>query len=179
MRPNLRLSAAGNAFIAALLIALPAVAAINPAEYQRVASDVLRVHQSARIVQETSLDGHRVRRVTIVGEILEDRSNAPQQRIGRTVVIDYSTDLDARETAGKQWAADHGTMPGPQFMYDPDPPKVDETGTFWAHLAPVGTRLANVQRHAGAVATVGDDYQADGEVFVPAAGQYSFDLPMR
>ncbi|MFT3807821.1 hypothetical protein [Arenimonas sp.] len=168
------------ALLALALVALPALAAINPAEYQRVASDVLRIHETARIVHESNVDGQRIRRVTIVGEILEDRSDASQKRLGRTVVIDYSTDLSAREAAGKQWAAERGAMPGPQFMHDPDPPKVDAEGNFWAHLAPVGTRLGNVQRHAGAVATLEQPvYEAHGEVFVPAAGQYSFDAPMR
>lgn len=179
MRTN-TIPMARNLFFAMLVVALPAIAAINPAEYQRGASDVLRLHETARIVHESTVNGHRVRRVTLVGEILEDRSDPSQERIGESVVIDYSTDLDARDAAGKQWAAEHGTMPGPQFMFDPDPPTPDAEGAFWAHLAPVGSRLGNVQRHAGSVPTMAEQgYVATGAVFVPAAGQYSFDAPMR
>lgn len=168
------------ALAAVLLTAFPALAAINPANYQSVASDVLRIRETARVLHEWKVEGHRIRRVTIVGEILEDRSDVAQQRIGRTVVIDYSTDLDAREAAGEAWSKARGTMPGPQFTFDPDPPKLDADGSFWAHLARAGTRLGNVQRDAGAVATLEHPvYEIKGDIFVPAAAQYSFDAPMR
>ena len=51
---------------------------------------------------------------------------------------------------------------------------LDAEGNFWAHLAEVEGRRANVNRHAGAV-VVPDHYQHSGSVYVPVAAQYSFD----
>jgi hypothetical protein len=78
--------------------------------------------------------------------------------------------------AAKEHSERQGNMPGRQFMHEPEPPKLDEKGEFWAHLAKAGGRLGNVNRHAGAVVGIGD-YDFQGDVFVPVAGQYSFDAP--
>lgn len=165
--------------LAALLVGLaaPALAAINPAEYQRVASDALRIRETARIVEETEAGGERLRRVTLVGEVLEQgESRGPM--VGKTVVIDFTVNLTRRERASQDHAARHGRMPGPQFMHEPDPPVLDEDGAYWAHLAPAGGRLGNVNRHAGAVVGIVSN-EFSGEVYVPVAGQYSFDPPLR
>jgi hypothetical protein len=157
-------------------------AAINPAHYQQVASDRLQVHETARIVAESTHAGHRWRRVTLVGTIVAihrlPEGHVDAARIGRPITIDYTVDLDAREQAAAAWARENGSMPGPQFLAEPDPPTPDADGNYWAHLAPQGGRLANVNRHAGAVAAFDAGYQARGEVYVPVAAQYSFEPPM-
>lgn len=164
--------------LASLLVALslPASAAINPAEFQRMGSDHLRIRETARIVAESDVDGHRVRRVTLVGEVLEAQGT-PMDRRGETIVIDYSVDLDARDAAREAHARENGNRPGPQFMHEPDPPVLDADGAFWAHLAKSGGRLGNVNRHAAAVVVMDAKYAASGAVYVPVAGQYSFERP--
>lgn len=158
-------------------LAATAGAAINPAEYQRVASDVLRIRETARIVEQTEVDGQRLRRVTLVGQVIDEaESRGPM--VGKTVVIDFTVNLTRREQLGQEHAARNGNRPGPQFMHEPDPPVPDADGAYWANLAPAGGRLGNVNRHAGAVVgTVSNDFS--GEVYVPVAGQYSFDPPLR
>ena len=168
-----------KSLLAVLLLALAAAAgaAINPAEYQRVASDVLRIRETARIVEETEMDGQRRRRVTLVGEVIDEaQSRGPM--VGKTLVVDFTVNLTRREQLGREHRVRNGTMPGPQFMHEPDPPVPDADGAYWANLAPAGGRLGNVNRHAGAVVgTVSNDFS--GEVYVPVAGQYSFDPPPR
>ena len=157
-------------------------AAINPAHYQRVASDRVQVRETARIVAESRHDGRRWRRVTLVGTIVAihdlPEGHADAARIGRPITIDYTVDLDAREQAAADWVRRNGNMPGPQFLAEPDPPTADAEGKYWAHLAPQGGRLGNVNRHAGAVAVFDAGYRASGEVYVPVAAQYSFLSPM-
>jgi hypothetical protein len=157
-------------------------AAINPAHYQQVASDRVQVHETARIVAESTHAGHRWRRVTLVGTVVAihglSEGHADAARIGQPITIDYTVDLDARDRAAADWARENGSMPGPQFLAEPDPPTPDAQGRYWAHLAPQGGRLGNVNRHAGAVAVFDTGYQASGEVYVPVAAQYSFDPPM-
>lgn len=166
-------------FLAGLLLGLaaPAGAAINPAEYQRVASDVLRIRETARIVEELDVDGDRLRRTTLVGEVLE-QGQARGPMVGKTIVIDYTVNLTQREKAGREHAARSAGMVGPQFVHDPDPPALDADGAYWANLAPAGGRLGNVNRHAGAVVGIVSN-AFSGEVYVPVAGQYSFDPPPR
>ena len=177
-------------FGAALLASLGALmavsggarAAINPAHYQQVASNRVQVHETARIVAESTQAGHRWRRVTLVGTVVAihglPEGHADLARIGKPITIDYTVDLDAREQAAAAWARENGTMPGPQFLAEPDPPAPDAQGNYWAHLAPQGGRLGNVNRHAGAVAVFDAGYAASGEVYVPVAAQYSFDPPL-
>ena len=166
-------------FLAGLLLGLaaPAGAAINPAEYQRVASDVLRIRETARIVEELDVGGDRLRRTTLVGEVLE-QGQARGPMVGKTVVIDYTVNLTQREKAGRDHATRSAGMVGPQFVHDPDPPALDADGAYWANLAPAGGRLGNVNRHAGAVVGIVSN-AFSGEVYVPVAGQYSFDPPPR
>ena len=162
-------------FALATTFALPARAAINPAEYTRNVPDQMRIRETARIVQHYTVGDSRLRRVTLVGEVLEQK-NASAPRIGQSVVIDYTVDLTARERAGEAHSKTYGTMPGPQFMHEPDPPALDEDGSFWANVAHAGGRWGNVNRHAGEVVDIeGDEYR--GDVFVPVSGQYSFDRP--
>lgn len=166
-------------FLAGLMLALaaPAGAAINPAEYQRVASDVLRIRETARIIEELEVGGDRLRRTTLVGEVLEqDEARGPM--VGKTVVIDYTVNLTRREKAGREHATRSAGRVGPQFMHEPDPPVLEAGGTYWANLAPAGGRLGNVNRHAGAVVGIVSN-EFSGEVYVPVAGQYSFDPPLR
>lgn len=162
--------------IALLLgLALPALAAINPAEYKDGAPEVLQLRELSRVVQEDDLGGTRPRRVTIVAEVLAAKFET-EPRVGRIIVIDYRTDLAARAAAGKRHADLRGTRPGPQFLHDPDPPVPDAEGRFWAHLARADSPEAR-KRYAGAMAG-GPGYQASANVFVPFAAQYSFD-PVR
>lgn len=161
----------------ALVIAAPVWGAINPANYQNVASDVLRIRETARIVDESTVDGAVLRRVTLVGEVIE-QADARAPMIGKTVVIDYTVNLTQRERAAKAHDEANGQRPGPQFMHDPDPPALDVDGAYWAHLAPVGGRLGNVNRHSGAEVEFSAE-GVSGDVFVPVAGQYSFSRPMR
>jgi hypothetical protein len=171
MRPTL---------IALLLLGLlPGAArpAINPAEYQRVASDVLRIRETARVVELRGEGDSQWRRVTLVGVVVDQRGDAAS-RVGETVVIDFTVDLGARARAAAEHARRNGNRPGPQFMHEPDPPVPDAEGSYWANLAPAGSRLGNVNRHAGAVAGIGD-IQYSGATFVPVSGQYSFMAPPR
>lgn len=160
-------------FALATALVLPARAAINPAEYTRNVPDQMRLRETARIVHDSEVDGMKLRRVTLVGEVVEQK-NATAPRIGQSVVIDYTVNLTERERAGEAHAKTYGQMPGPQFMYEPDPPELDDEGLFWANVAPAGGRWGNVNRHAGAVVDIdGEHYR--GAVFVPVSGQYSFD----
>ena len=175
----------GAALLAATIGGLAsgaARAAINPAHYQQVASDRVQLHETASIVVESGHAGHRWRRVTLVGTILAihglPEGHADAARIGQPITIDYSVDLDARDAAAADWARENGTMPGPQFLAEPDPPRADADGNYWAHLAPQGGRLGNVNRHAGAVAVFDAGYRASGAVYVPVAAQYSFEPPL-
>ena len=162
-------------FALATSLALPARAAINPAEFTRNVPDQMRVRETSRIVQVLDINGDRVRRVTLVGDVVEQR-NASQPRIGQSVVIDYTVNLSEVERRARAFSETRGTMPGPQFMSDPEPPTPDAEGMFWANVAPAGGRWGNVNREAGAVADI-DGYQAGGAVYVPVSGQYSFDTP--
>jgi hypothetical protein len=162
-----------------LLAATPALAAINPAYYQRVASDHLHLHEQARVVDESIVDGHRWRRVTLVGTLVEEPGEEHGDRRGQVFVIDYTVDLDARAAAYQAWQAENGTRPGPQFMQEPDPPTLDAEGNFWAHVAPAGERLGNVNRHAGAVRVVDPGVSTHGAVYVPVAGDLSFERPLQ
>ncbi len=159
----------------ALCLVFPAQAAINPAEYQRGAPDQVRLRETARVVQEFPVGDSRHRRVTLVGEIIDEK-NADTPRPGQTVVIDYTVDLTARKRAGEAHHKANGNRPGPQFMHEPDPPELDADGAFWANLAPAGSPYANGHRHAGAVPAA-KGYTASGAVYVPVSGQYSFDAP--
>jgi len=159
------------------LAAAPALAAINPAGFQRVASDRVRLHEQARMVDEFAVNGHQWRRVTLVGVLVEEKGEEHGHRRGQTFVIDYPVDLDARAKALKDWQAENGNRPGPQFLAEPEPPVLDGEGNFWAMLAPAGGRLGNVDRHAGAVVRI-DDYASTGPVYVPVAAQYSFEAQM-
>ncbi|MDI1335758.1 MAG: hypothetical protein PSU94_06190 [Lacunisphaera sp.] len=151
-------------------------AAINPANFQRIASDHVRVKQIARLVHETMVGENRLRRITIVG-VVQEKEEARNLKAGDTLLIDYTVNLTALESDLADHEKTNGTMPGRQFMSEPEPPQPDEQGRFWAHLAKAGGRLGNVNRHAGAVVGIGD-YEIEGNVFVPAAGQYSFLRPM-
>lgn len=155
-------------------LALPAVAAINPENFKGVASDHLHLKETARVVHETTVGDHRLRRVTVMATIIKD-TRLGQQRVGRSIVIDFTVDLTARAQASADFARRNGAMPGAQFMHEPDAPELDADGMFTAHLAPAGGRLGNVNRHAGRVVDMSKDYAASGEVFVPVAGQYSFE----
>ncbi len=151
-------------------------AAINPAHFQRVASDVARLREMARIVHTAEQGGDQVRRITIVAHAVQVHESRDIE-VGDTVVIDYTVNLTKLARAAKAHADRQGTMPGPQFLGEPEPPALDEQGEFWAHLAKAGGRLGNVNRHAGAVVGIGD-YDFKGPIFVPVGGPYSFSPPM-
>ena len=163
--------------LAALFAATPALAAINPAAFQRYATDHIRLHESARVVAETVVDGHRWRRVTLVGTLVEEKGEEHGDRRGQVFVIDWTVDLDLREAARKAWQEQNGYRPGPQFLAEPDPPTLDAEGNFWAHVAEAEGRLANVQRHAGAVVRP-DHYRHSGPVYAPVAADVSFERPL-
>lgn len=172
MRPML-------AFTLALLLVLPASAlraAINPAHFQSPASEQLRLLEVARVVHESRVEGRLLRRTTLVAEVVEVR-RATAVREGQVVVIDFTVDLDARAAAARAHEEAYGTMPGPQFLGEPDPPVADADGLYWANLAPLGGRLGNVNREAGAEVGIGE-YMSTGEVFVPVGGPYAFMAPM-
>jgi len=158
-----------------LLGAQTALAAINPDHFKRVASDVVRLREIARIVHTDKVDGNTLRRVTIVAQVVAEKESR-ELKTGDTLVIDYTVNLTALARAAKEHSDRQGNMPGRQFMCEPEPPMVDDKGEFWAHLAKAGGRLGNVNRHAGAIVGIGD-YEFKGDVFVPVAGQYSFDSP--
>ena len=161
-----------------LLAATPAWSAINPAYFQKVASDHLRLHEQARIVDESVVDGHRWRRVTLVGTLVEESGERHGDRRGQVFVVDWTVDLDARAAAWEAWQKENGNRPGPQFRQEPDPPTLDAEGNFWAHVAPAGERLGNVNRQAGAVRVLEPGLSYGGAVYVPVAGEMSFERPL-
>jgi hypothetical protein len=161
----------------ALLAAAPAGAAINPAGFQRVATDHLRLHENARIVEETTVDGHRRRRVTLVGTLVEERGEEHGDRRGQVFVIDYTVDLDQLVAERAAWDQENGNRPGPQFLAEPEPPQLDAEGNFWAHVAEADSRTGNVNRHAGAVVSP-DKSRYTGPVYVPVAADVSFERPL-
>jgi hypothetical protein len=150
----------------------PLAAAINPLEFKRIASDVLKLREISRVVHTSKDD---VRRVTIVAEIREVNRGV-HDTIGQTVVIDYTVDLRRLDQAARDHARQQGNRPGRQFLPEPEPPTLDEQSEFWAHLARAGGRLGNVNRHAGAVVDMGN-YDYHGAIYVPVAGPYSWDAP--
>lgn len=154
------------------LVFSPLAAAINPMEFTRLASDVMKLREISRIVH-TSKD--EVRRVTIVAEIREVHRGV-HDSVDRTVVIDYTVDLRQRAQAAQDHARQQGNRPGRQFLPEPEPPTLDAQGEFWAHLARAGGRLGNVNRHAGAVVDI-SNYAYRGAIYVPVAGPYSWDAP--
>lgn len=154
----------------------PARAAINPAHFQRIASDVVRLREVARIAHTDKVDGSTLRRVTLVAQVVAAKEHR-DARVGDTIVIDYTVNLTQLAREAKEHRDRQGDMPGPQFLAEPEPPQTDQMGEFWAHLAKAGGRLGNVNRHAGAVVGIGD-YELKGAVFVPVAGPYSFKPPM-
>jgi hypothetical protein len=176
MKPAFSLRMKILGFLTLLLPALPLAAAINPANFQAIASEQFKLREVSRIVHADKGDPPHLQRVTLVAVVTEVR-RGPDYFLGRTIVIDYTVDLTAREKAAKAHAARQGNMPGPQFMGEPEPPTLDENGEFWASLAKAGGRLGNVNRHAGAVVGIGD-YTFTGAVFVPVAGPYSFQPPL-
>lgn len=157
-------------------LSLPAVAAINPAQFQRHAPDQVRLRETARIVQDTRVGDALLRRVTVVGEIIDEK-RATVSRVGQSIVIDYRFDVTERQRAAKAYADAHGNRPGPQFMHEPDPPTLDADGAFWANLAPADGDAVAAMRHAGAVSSSGDNTSYGGAVYVPVSGQYSFTPP--
>ena len=161
-----------------LLATTPAPAAINPAYFQKVASDHLYLHEVARVIDEQQVDGHRWRRVTLVGTLVKEVGEANGDRRGQVFTIDFTVDLDAREAAWQAWQKENGNRPGPQFRSEPDPPKLDPEGNFWAHVAPAGERLGNVNREAGAVRVLETGLEYGGAVYVPVAGEMSFERPL-
>ena len=158
-----------------LLLGLPLAlsAAINPEHYVNDASDHLQLREISRVVHVTQVGDARLQRVTLVGEVVDERDPA-RRNVGTTIVVDYTVDLTERARAAKAHSDRMGNMPGPQFLGEPDPPKADADGKYWAHLAKADPRLGNTKRYAGAV-VFQDDYQASGNVYVPAAGPYSFE----
>lgn len=155
-----------------LCLSFAAAAAINPEHYVNAASDHLQVREISRVVETTQVGDAQLRRVTLVGEVVDER-DPTRQKVGRIIVIDYTVDLTERARAAKAHSDRMGNMPGPQFLGEPDPPKLDAEGKYWAHLAPSGERRGNVNRQAGAV-VLQDGYEASGEVYVPVSAQYSF-----
>jgi hypothetical protein len=174
MRPLFCFVLAGSLVLAASL-APPAHAAINPAEFTRNVPDQMQLRETARVVHEYEADGAKFRRVTLVGEVLAQK-NATDERVGKTVVIDYTVNLSQIESALETWRRTNGNMPGPQFMCEPDPPTPDAEGRYWVNVALAGGRWGNVNRETGAVVDI-DGHQTSGPVFVPVSGQYSFDEP--
>lgn len=158
-------------------LTISATAAINPAEYQRRASHHLKLRELARVVHRYEADGDKLQRITLVALVVQVQDHN-RLWADRTIVIDYTVNLSRRDSAASKFQLTQGNRPGPQFMSEPEPPELDEKGEFWAHLAPLGGRLGNVNRHAGAVVGIGDYAQTEN-VFVPVAGQYSFLAPMQ
>lgn len=148
-------------------------AAINPEEFRRGATEVVKLREIARVVDRN--EQTHLERITIVGEVMEsvrrDPETSPDQRV---IVIDYTVDLARREAERKAYTERNRGMVGRQFMYEPDPPTLDGTREFWAYLTPLGGHSGNVNRYAGSVAAPSEK---TGPVFVPAAGQYSWDIP--
>lgn len=153
-------------------------AAIDPEEFKRVASDVFRLREIARVVQPDDARAPKRQRITLVAEIVETLRSSLPPAGRRVIVIDYAIDLVARTAEQKDHEKKMAGKAGRQFMHEPDAPKLDERKEFWAHLAPIAGRLANVNRHAGKIIAF-EISQFSGPVFVPVAGQYSWDAPAR
>lgn len=136
--------------LAFALILPPALrAAINPAAFIDQASHALLLRERARTVHEFARGEARLRRVTVVAEVVQVRRGAGVAA-GDIVMIDYTVDLTAREAASRAHAA-RPPMPGPQFMGEPDPPAPDAQGRFWAALVRADSPAAATTGKAGAV----------------------------
>ena len=162
---------------AACMFTTEIAAAINPEEYKRIASDVFRLREVARVIDTDEAAKPSRQRITIVAEIVEVKRSSTPRSPSEIIVVDYRVNLEALNAAREKFNA-KPAMPGPQFLHEPDAPKLDEQGQFVAYLAPAAKRLANVNRYAGAEV----DFQSknfSGPVFVPVAAQYSFELPQR
>jgi hypothetical protein len=154
------------------------------AHQQGIASHQLKVHEVARIEEriERDREGSDVRRITIVATVVEKRREGALDmsatkaglQPGDLIVIDYTVDVAQRE---RDRAAAKASKPPAEILFEPDPPELDAKGEFWAHLAPAGGRLGNVNRHAGRRVQMETPFK--GPVFVPVAAQYSFVTPAR
>lgn len=161
-------------FTGFLLAVWPLHAAINPEEFLRQATDVVRVREIGRVVATDDEKAPRQQRVTLLVEVLAvERTRDQALRPGAHVLIDYTVDLRERERRERAHRRDFGDMPGPQFMYEPSAPEPRESQEFTAFLTPAHQDhsrrgyAGHTPHPAGAVR---------GPVFVPAAGQYSFRL---
>jgi hypothetical protein len=149
-----------------------------PDEYQRVASDVVKVHELARVIEPEGGTPATRQRITIVGRVVETVRTSRSRADGEVIVIDYTVDLAARAAEQKAFDEKNAERANDIFVYEPDAPVLDSNHEFWAHVAPAGGRLANVNRFAGRVIEFRSEIFS-GPVFVPVAGQYSWGVPDR
>lgn len=152
-------------------------AAINPAEYTRHAPYQLQLRPQVQIVQHAEVGGEKVRRTTIVATVVREHRDVPNLEVGDTVTIDWTVHLDAQSRARAAHDAEYGTMPGPQFLYAPLPPTLDEQGLFWANLEFDDHAAPHPGLVPGAEPPAVDADQRFGEILVPASHQYTWDRP--
>ncbi|MCY7313477.1 MAG: hypothetical protein LH491_07590 [Pseudoxanthomonas sp.] len=151
-----------------LCLATPLAAAINPDNFKRDATQVVKLRETARIVQVIRHDESEWQRVTLAGVVVANR-HASESSMGQVMVIDYTVDLTRRALARQAHRSAQGNRVSAQLTYEPDPPVVDGEGMCWAHLVPAGQRTVNTY-HASAVLDPGETNIAGG-VYAPAAGR--------
>jgi hypothetical protein len=153
-----------------------ATAAINPEEFKKAATDVVKLREVARI--QAPIDDRQPsrQRITIIADVVDvQRASSGNQGL-RTLVIDYTVDLAARDAERKAYDKAMRGAAGRQFMYQPDPPTLDANREFWAHLVPAAGRGGEAKAFSGHIAR-GAAERLSGPVFIPAAGQYTWDAP--
>jgi hypothetical protein len=163
--------------IASAFVSTLAAAAINPAEFTRRAPYQLQLRPTAQIVEHFERDGEHWRRTTIVAEVVAEHVDTDYITVGETVVIDWSVNLTAQKRARDAHDREP-PRPGPQFMYDPEPPTPDARGLIWAHLRADDSATLGLPDAAKDPATAADADRRVGHLLVPAASQYTFSAPM-
>ena len=154
-----------------------ALAAINPAEYTRDVAYQLRLRPLAEIVELGKSGDDTTRRTTIVAVVVTEHREVANLDVGDTVTIDWTVNVDAQQRAWAEHEKQYGSMPGPQFLYEPLSPVLDDEGLFWANLEFDEHAAAHPALLQGATLPEPGTAHRFGEILVPASHQYTWDRP--
>jgi hypothetical protein len=152
-------------------------AAINPEAFKSIAEESLHLKEifffNFKSERSHWFRTHSWTQIYIVAEVVEVNRSASGLVPGDLMTIFYRLDHEQIQSKARAHQREMRGMPGAQFLYLPNPPHIDEEGKFWAHLRKLGN--AGIQRLSGLEV----DWQVElrGNIYVPAAHQYSFEEP--
>lgn len=152
-------------------------AAVNPEAFKSGAEESLLLKEISNLsFKSTSnqwFSSHSWSQIYIVAEVVEVHRSKSGLAAGDQITIFYRLDHEKIRSESRDHQRKMRGMVGRQFLYLPSPPKIEENGTFWAHLRELN--VASVHRLAG----LEDDWEVElrGKIYAPAAYQYSFEKP--